>query len=143
MSKTQMTPLANITVMTFLFRKQLMTKTKNIKQELMEELDYRLNSALNYPISNEELGNFIPYNSTDECCREIETIEELVSKSIDKSISQAHQSGIEEERRRIIDYQNGFVQDDGAGEGNYLFAPEFEVIDDLLRHLKSLKENKQ
>lgn len=53
-----------------------------------------------------------------------------------KAIETAKEEEREKVRQEIIKYQNGFVQDDGAGEGNYLFAPEFEVIDNLLVKLK-------
>lgn len=75
------------------------------KHLLMEELEYRLNSALNYPVSNEELGNFVPYNSTDEGCRELETIIKLVSKSFDQAILKAR-----EEERKEIKSKIGFLR---------------------------------
>jgi len=115
-----------------------------IKQSLMEELEYRLNSALNYPVSNEELGNFVPYNSTDEGCRELETIIELVSKSFDKAIVKAK----EEERRKVIEKlkkvsyfeadsidRNGYkTQSVKVGRGAYQLIHKSQ-IDDLIEAL--------
>lgn len=54
-----------------------------LKYAILEELDDRLHSALNYPVRDEFLGNSVPYDTTDEGAREAESIKELISKGID------------------------------------------------------------
>lgn len=58
-------------------------------------------------------------------------------KQLDEAIAQRERSVRKEIVKEIIRYQNKFVQDDGAGEGNYLFWPEFDVIGELLKSLQN------
>ena len=54
-----------------------------LKNAILEELDGRLHSALNYPVHSDDVGNYVPYDSTDEGAREADSIKELVDRGID------------------------------------------------------------
>lgn len=68
---------------------------------------------------------------------DVETLMDFIQTVVDTSISQAHQSGIEEERKRIIKIIESFI------DPNPVFLEEHREKIFLKEVIKSLKENKQ
>ena len=76
---------------------------------------------------------FVKYG-TDEMENDyyfIDTEPQYIEKFIQSELDRQKEEII----KRIEKYQYGFTKDDGAGEGSYIFAPEFAVINDLLMYL--------
>ena len=93
-----------------------------LKYAILEELDGRLHSALNYSVRDEFVGNSVPYDSTDEGAREADSIKELVSKGIDNISKKT----LEEVKEWAISNSTGVIKE-----------TRFILLSDLLEKLDS------
>lgn len=103
-----------------------------LKQAILEELDYRLHSALNYPIQDEITGGYIPYDSTDEGDGDAQQIKDLVSNGIEQIIlSTTHQCY--QEIRGGLDKIEVLDQDE-YGFNKIIYKDEvINLLDDLIK----------
>jgi hypothetical protein len=106
---------------------------KNKIDKILEEFDKQFTDRLLRVTEGKNKDWEDGYNTMVEATRLFMIESKMFLKS---KLHQLETEVREDVKNRIINYQNGFVQDDGAGEGNYLFAPEFGVIDELLQHLE-------